>query len=324
MEVSIIIPLFNEAESLLELHDSIAKVLEGQGFRYEIIWIDDGSSDNSWEVLKKIHQKNPNNRAIHFSYNCGKSHALQVGFERCEGEIVFTMDADLQDNPQEITAMHKMIVSENFDLVSGWKKERYDHKWRKNIPSKIFNWAARCVSGISLHDFNCGLKAYKKQVIKNIVIEGEMHRYIPILAKNAGFKRIGEKIVKHRPRKYGTTKFGMERFTQGFLDLITIWFVSKFRKRPMHFFGFVGIVMFAIGFAAAFCMGLYKLLCVFYWNKPTILITNNPWFYIALTTIILGTQLFLSGLLGEFILRNKSHRKITPVHKTLGYLNTKK
>lgn len=307
MELSIVIPLLNEADSLLELHNAIVENIKKCS--YEIIWIDDGSWDNSWEILKNLHQKNPHNKAIRFSHNCGKSYALQVGFEKAKGAVVLTMDADLQDNPEEIMGMYQMLKENNFDLVSGWKKKRYDSKWRKNIPSKIFNWAARKGSGIPLHDFNCGLKAYKKKVIKNIVVEGEMHRYIPILAKNAGFPKIAEKIVKHRLRKYGTTKFGMERFTNGFLDLITIWFVSTFGKRPMHFFGFIGIFMFMIGFLAAFGMGFYKLLCVFYWKKQTILITNTPWFYIALTTIILGTQLFLSGLLGEFILRNKSYQK---------------
>lgn len=307
MQISIVIPLLNEEESLQELHDWIVKVMLENSYSYEVLFIDDGSTDNSWNIIEALKAKNPNIKGLRFSKNFGKSQALNAGFKKVEGEVIITMDADLQDAPDEIPALYEKITKEKFDLVSGWKKKRYDSKIRKNIPSKLFNWAARKTSGIQLNDFNCGLKAYDKRVIKAIDVHGEMHRYIPVLAKNAGFTNIGEQVVKHQARKYGQTKFGMERFINGFLDLLTIWFVSKFGKRPMHLFGLLGTLMFAIGFLAAFSIGLIKLLNVFYYKVPSPLITNTPMFYIALTTMILGTQLFLAGFIGELILRSKKN-----------------
>ena len=259
MNLSIVIPLLNEEESLIELHDWIVKVMQSNHFLYEIIFIDDGSTDKSWQIITGLSHKNPNVKAIRFPKNFGKSQALHAGFKTAQGDVVITMDADLQDNPEEIPELYNMIVKENFDLISGWKKKRYDSVLAKNIPSKLFNWAAKKTSGVQLHDFNCGLKAYRKDVIKNIEVSGEMHRYIPVLAKNAGFSRIDEKVVQHQARKYGKTKFGMERFINGFLDLITIWFVSKFGRRPMHLFGAMGVVMFIIGFGFALFLGLDKL-----------------------------------------------------------------
>ncbi len=303
MDVSIVIPLLNEAESLPELYDWIVRVVQSNSYSYEIIFIDDGSTDHSWDVIQELRAKDLHVKGIRFQRNYGKSQALHAGFEMAEAEVVITMDADLQDSPDEIPALYKMIKEEHNDLVSGWKKKRYDSKIRKNIPSKFFNWAARKTSGLSLHDFNCGLKAYDKKVIKNIQVHGEMHRYIPVLAKNAGFTKITEKVVQHQARKYGTTKFGMSRFVNGFLDLITIWFVSKFAKRPMHLFGFWGTLMFMLGFFAAFYIGIMKLLRLYYYHIPAKLVTENPWFYIALTTMIIGTLFFLAGFLGEIIIR---------------------
>lgn len=307
MNISIVIPLLNEAESLKELHNWIVSVMVEHAYSYEILFIDDGSTDNSWQIIEEIGANNPNVKALQFSRNYGKSQALNAGFKEVSGDVVITMDADLQDAPDEIPALYERIAVEGLDLVSGWKKVRYDSKIRKNLPSKLFNWAARKTSGIQLNDFNCGLKAYDKKVIKAIDVQGEMHRYIPVLAKNAGFVKIGEQVVKHQARKYGETKFGMERFINGFLDLITIWFVSKFGKRPMHLFGLLGTFMFFLGFVAAFGIGLTKLLNVYYYHKPAPLVTESPMFYIALTTMVLGTQLFLAGFIGELILRTKKN-----------------
>jgi glycosyltransferase involved in cell wall biosynthesis len=305
MNISVVIPLLNEEESLSELHAWITQVMNKYEYSYEIIFIDDGSIDNSWNVIETLSKQNPNVKAIRFLKNFGKSQALHAGFAKAKGDVVITMDADLQDNPEEIPELYKLVFDQNFDLVSGWKKKRYDSILSKNLPSKLFNWAARKTSGVQLNDFNCGLKAYKNLVIKNIEVSGEMHRYIPVLAKNAGFSKIGEKVVKHQARKYGETKFGMERFINGFLDLITIWFLSRFGKRPMHLFGAWGVVMFLIGFSTAGYIGISKLYRL-YNNLPYDLVTNSPYFYISLTTMIIGTQLFLAGFLGEIILRSKS------------------
>ncbi|MEH6765071.1 MAG: glycosyltransferase family 2 protein [Aequorivita antarctica] len=301
MNISIVIPLLNEEESLNELYRWIASVMQSNGFLYELIFIDDGSTDNSWEIIEKLSEENSNVKGIRFQKNYGKSQALHAGFAMAKGEVIITMDADLQDNPEEIPELYKMIIEEGFDLVSGWKKKRYDSVISKNMPSKLFNYAARKTSGVKLHDFNCGLKAYKKDVVKSIEVTGEMHRYIPVLAKNAGFSKISEKPVLHQARKYGTTKFGAERFIRGFLDLITIWFLSRFGKRPMHLFGAWGAVMLFIGFCFAFFLGIDKLFI----NPAGRLIAERPEFFIALTAMILGTQLFLAGFLGELILRSK-------------------
>ncbi|MBD3582788.1 glycosyltransferase family 2 protein [Flavobacterium selenitireducens] len=305
MNLSIVIPLLNEEESLRELHDWIVSVMQKNAYTYEVIFIDDGSTDNSWQIIQTLSHENEHVKGIRFMKNFGKSQALHAGFSAAKGDVVITMDADLQDNPDEIPELFAMITNDRFDLVSGWKKKRYDNVVMKNLPSKLFNWAARMTSGVRLHDFNCGLKAYQNRVVKNVEVSGEMHRYIPVLAKNAGFKKIGEKVVKHQARKYGETKFGMNRFVNGFLDLITIWFLSRFGKQPMHLFGALGSVMFVIGFCAAGYIGIAKLIRL-YDGQPTILVTQNPWFYISLATMIIGTQLFLAGFLGEIILRAKS------------------
>ena len=316
MNLTLLIPLLNEDESLKELYTWIISVMKSNNYSYEIIFIDDGSTDNSWSIIEELSVENPNVKGIRFMKNFGKSQALHAGFAKAEGDVVITMDADLQDSPEEIPDLYDMIISEKFDLVSGWKKKRYDSIISKNLPSKLFNWAARKTSGVELNDFNCGLKAYKNVVIKNIEVSGEMHRYIPVLAKNAGFNKIGEKIVQHQARKYGETKFGMERFINGFLDLITIWFLSKFGKRPMHLFGALGSIMFIIGFCSAGYIGISKLYHLYNGMKYT-LITNNPWFFIALTTMILGTQLFLAGFLGEIILRTKNNEERYKISKTV-------
>ena len=301
MNISIVIPLLNEEESLNELYRWIAEVMQSNGFLYELIFIDDGSTDDSWKIIEKLSEENPAVKGIRFQKNYGKSQALHAGFAMAKGNVIITMDADLQDNPEEIPELYKMITDDGFDLVSGWKKKRYDSVLSKNMPSKLFNYAARKTSGVKLHDFNCGLKAYKKDVVKTIEVTGEMHRYIPVLAKNAGFSKISEKPVLHQARKYGTTKFGAERFIRGFLDLITIWFLSRFGKRPMHLFGAWGALMLIIGFFLALYLGIDKL----FLNPLGRLITERPQFYIALTAMILGTQLFLAGFLGELILRSK-------------------
>ncbi len=314
MDISVVIPLLNEEESLNELHDWIVKVMQSKHFSYEILFVDDGSTDNSWNIIEELSQKNTNVKGLKFQINYGKSQALNAAFKEARGNVVITMDADLQDNPEEIPELYDLITKENNDLISGWKKKRYDSKIRKNLPSKLFNAAARKTSGLKLHDFNCGLKAYKNEVIKNIDVYGEMHRYIPVLAKNAGFNKIEEKVVLHQARKYGKTKFGMDRFINGFLDLITISFLTKFGKRPMHLFGLLGTFMFAIGFLASLYIGISKLVKL-YNHEPTILITDNPWFYIALVSMILGTQLFLAGFLGELILRSKRKEKRYTISK---------
>ncbi|MBS7232279.1 glycosyltransferase family 2 protein [Flavobacterium psychroterrae] len=306
MNLSILIPLLNEEESLKELYSWIIKVMQSNNYSYEIIFVDDGSTDDSWNIIESFSNENPNVKGIRFMKNFGKSQALHAGFAKAKGDVIITMDADLQDSPDEIPGLYEMITADKYDLVSGWKKKRYDSVVAKNLPSKLFNWAARKTSGVELNDFNCGLKAYKNIVVKNIEVSGEMHRYIPVLAKNAGFGKIGEKIVIHQARKYGETKFGMERFINGFLDLITIWFLSRFGKRPMHLFGAMGSIMFIIGFLSAGYIGISKLYHMYNGMKYS-LITSNPWFFIALTTMILGTQLFLAGFLGEIILRTKSN-----------------
>jgi|TARA_B110000305_G_scaffold193410_1_gene217013 glycosyltransferase involved in cell wall biosynthesis len=318
MDISLVIPLLNEEESLQELHDWIAKVMQAYQYRYEIIFIDDGSTDSSWQVIEKLSKENAAVKGIRFQKNFGKSQALDAGFELASGNVVITMDADLQDNPEEIPDLYHLIIDEDFDLISGWKKKRYDNLITKNIPSKLFNAAARKTSGLKLHDFNCGLKAYKNEVIKSVKVSGEMHRYIPVLAKNEGFTKIGEKIVQHQARKYGETKFGMDRFINGFLDLITISFLSKFGKRPMHFFGLWGTLMFLFGTISAFYIGTFKLYRLYAGTK-TILVTDNPWFFIALTSMILGTLLFLAGFIGELIIKNKSNEKHYSIKEKLNF-----
>lgn len=303
IDISIVIPLFNEAESLPELSAWIDKVMLANNFSYEVVFVDDGSIDESWEIIKNIQSKNNNYKGIKFQRNYGKSAALNEGFKLSTGKVVFTMDADLQDSPNELPEMYKMIVDENYDIVSGWKKKRYDNALTKNLPSKLFNAAARWSSGIYLHDFNCGLKAYKSKVVKSIEVFGEMHRYIPVIAKWAGFRKIGEKVVEHRARKYGTTKFGWERFVNGFLDLATISFVSKFGKRPMHFFGLYGTLAFMVGFAMIAYNVVMKIL-----EGENYGVTNKPTFYIALTVMIIGVQLFLAGFVAELIGRNSQER----------------
>jgi len=305
MQLSIVIPLFNEQDSLTELTESIQSIVLNQGLDYEIILIDDGSTDKSWSIITNICSKYSNIKGIRFLRNFGKSQALAAGFKLCKGEVVITMDADLQDDPNEIPDLYKKIALSNFDLVSGWKKKRYDSLIFKNLPSKIFNWAARKTSGIKLNDFNCGIKAYKNVVIKEIKLTGGMHRYIPVLAKNAGFKNITEKIVIHHPRKHRDTKYGPDRFVKGFLDLITLWFIHRFGKRPMHFFGLIGSVMLVIGFLFSLYLGFDKLFI----ERSGRLITQRPEFYIALTTMIIGSQFFLAGFLAEIVLRNKKIKK---------------
>ncbi len=308
MDISVVIPLYNEAESLPELEAWIERVMKEHDFTYEIIFVNDGSTDNSWDVICELQKKNPNIRAIKFRRNYGKSPGLHCGFQRAEGDVVITMDADLQDSPDEIPELYRMIKEDGYDLVSGWKKKRYD-PLSKTIPTKLFNATARKFSGIhNLHDFNCGLKAYRKEVVKNIEVYGEMHRYIPYLAKNAGFTRIGEKVVHHQARKFGKTKFGgLNRFFNGYLDLISLWFLSKFGVKPMHIFGFLGSMMFILGFVAIVVVGASKLYAMSR-GLSYILVTDSPYFYISLTLMILGTQLFLAGFLGELISRNSPER----------------
>jgi glycosyltransferase involved in cell wall biosynthesis len=313
MNLSIVIPLLNEQESLPELHNWIVKVMQAHNYSYEILFIDDGSTDTSWNVISKLSHENPNVKGIRFLRNYGKSQALHAGFAKAQGDVVITMDADLQDSPDEIPELFRLITEDNYDLISGWKKKRYDSVVAKNIPSKLFNWAARKTSGVKLNDFNCGLKAYKNIVIKNIEVSGEMHRYIPVLAKNAGFGKIGEKVVIHQARKYGNSKFGMSRFINGFLDLITIWFLSTFGKRPMHLFGLLGSIMFVIGFLFAFYLGIDKLFI----NTTGRLITERPQFYLSLTAMLIGTQLFLAGFLGEIILRTKNNEERYKISEVL-------
>lgn len=316
MDISVVVPLYNEEESLPELFSWIQRVMETNHFSYEVIFVNDGSTDRSWNVIEELASKHQEAKGIKFRRNYGKSPALYCGFEKAQGNVVITMDADLQDSPDEIPELYRMITKDGYDLVSGYKQKRYD-PLSKTIPTKLFNATARAVSGIkNLHDFNCGLKAYRKEVVKNIEVYGEMHRYIPYLAKNAGFNKIGEKVVQHQARKYGTTKFGLNRFVNGYLDLISLWFLSKFGIKPMHIFGFLGSIMFIFGFIATIIIGISKLYAMSH-GLPYILITDSPYFYLALTTMILGTQLFLAGFLGEMIARNAPERNNYKIEKEL-------
>jgi glycosyltransferase involved in cell wall biosynthesis len=312
MDLSIVIPLYNEDESLPELMAWIERVMTDNNYSYEVIMVDDGSTDNSWDVIQTLRNGNPNLKGIKFQRNYGKSAALNEGFKAAQGDVVITMDADMQDSPDEVPGLRKMIVEDGYDMISGWKKVRYDNTFTKNIPSKFFNAAARRSSGIKLHDFNCGLKAYKKKVIKSIEVYGEMHRYIPVLAKWAGFRKIGEKVVEHRPRKFGVTKFGWERFVNGFLDLFSIMFVGKFGKRPMHFFGLWGSLVFAAGI----CIWIYLGIAKFAFKQYNM--TDRPLFYIGLISLVIGTQLFLAGFIGELISRNSAERNTYLIEEKLG------
>ena len=316
MDISVIIPLYNEAESLPELHEWIKRVMDENGFTYEIIFISDGSTDDSWKIIESLSGKAPEVKGIKFRRNYGKSPALHCGFQRAQGDVIITMDADLQDSPDEIPELYRMIKEDEYDLVSGWKKKRYDNRLTKNLPSKLFNATARKFSGVKLHDFNCGLKSYNKEVVKNIEVYNDMHRYIPYLAKIAGFNRIGEKVVQHQARKYGKTKFGLSRFFNGYLDLITLWFTSRFGKKPMHIFGLWGSFMFFIGFIALVVVLAAKLISIIQGDlRP--LVTNSPYFYIALTAMIIGTQLFLAGFIGELISRNAANRNRYKIEKEI-------
>ena len=305
-DISIVIPLLNEHESLPELEAWIVRVMETNSFSYEILFIDDGSTDGSWELIKSLSEKNSHVRGIRFRRNYGKSAALNIGFSEAKGDVVITMDADLQDSPDEIPELFRHITEEGYDIISGWKKKRYDPV-TKTIPTKLFNWATRRMSGIYLHDFNCGLKAYRSEVVKNIEVYGEMHRYIPVIAKSAGFKKIGEQVVEHRARKYGTTKFGLNRFVNGFLDLLTIFFMGKFGKKPMHFFGIYGLLCFIIGFFIALYLLISKMISLMNHEKAP-LVADSPLFYLGLVSMIIGTQLFLAGFLGELISRSSGER----------------
>jgi glycosyltransferase involved in cell wall biosynthesis len=315
IDISILIPLFNEEESLPELHDWIVRVMNENNFKYEIVFIDDGSKDKSWSVIEDLRVKDDNVKAIKFQRNYGKSAALQKGFEMASGEFVATMDADLQDSPEEIPPMIKMIKDQDLDLVSGWKKKRYD-PLSKTIPTKLYNWTARRLTGIHLHDFNCGLKVYKSAVVKSIEVYGDMHRYIPPLAKYAGFSKIGEKVVQHQSRKYGTTKFGLNRFLNGPLDLLSVVFMGSFGKKPMHFFGAIGTLLFIIGFGFAIYLGVDKIISLFS-GDPAPLLSQRTEFYVALTAMIIGAQFFLAGFVGEMIGRNSSSRNVYLIEKTL-------
>jgi glycosyltransferase involved in cell wall biosynthesis len=315
VDISVVIPLFNEEESLQELADWIARVMMTNNFSYEVLFIDDGSTDTSWQIVESISAINEHVKGIKFRRNYGKSGALHIGFQETKGDVVITMDADLQDSPDEIPELYDLIMKDGYDLISGWKKERYD-PISKTIPTKLFNWATRKLSGIELNDFNCGLKSYKGQVVRSIEVYGEMHRYIPVIAKRSGFTKIGEKVVKHYPRKYGVTKFGLERFINGFLDLLSISFVTKYGKKPMHFFGFLGTIMFFFGFIIAGYLGVEKLYHVLITHESMRLVTDSPVFYIALSMMIMGTQMFLAGFLGEMVSRSSSDRNKYQVEKT--------
>ena len=315
MDLSIVIPLFNEDESLRELHKWIVNTLSSQNLSYEILFVDDGSNDQSWPLIEELSRQDQNVRGIKFRRNYGKSAALNSGFKAAAGEVVITMDADLQDSPEEIPELYRMITADGFDLVSGWKKRRHD-PISKTLPSRFFNWVTRKTSGIKLHDFNCGLKAYRKEVVKSIEVYGEMHRYIPVIANYAGFPRIGEKVVSHQSRKYGVTKFGLDRFMKGYLDLLSISFVSKFGRRPMHFFGMIGTMMFILGFLAAAWLGAQKLYYLHHGIKM-ILVTSSPYFYISLTLMIMGTLLFVTGFLAEMISRMSFDKNRYLVSKTV-------
>ena len=314
MNISIVVPLYNESESISELVAWIERVMDEHRYSYELIMIDDGSSDASWAKIEQAAQNNPNIHAIAFRRNYGKSAALFCGFKKATGDVVITMDADLQDSPAEIPGLYRMLVDEGYDLVSGWKKKRHDNRFTKNFPSKVYNATARRMTGIKLHDMNCGLKAYRNRVVKSIEVYGEMHRYIPVLAAKAGFRRIGEKSVEHRARKHGISKFGWSRFVNGFLDLLSILFISRFGKRPMHLFGLLGSLMFLVGFLSAGWLGIQKLLLVHRGVRAS-LVTDSPYFYLALTAMIIGTQLFLSGFLGELISRNSTERNTYQIDK---------
>ena len=311
-DISVVVPLYNEVESLPELHQWIVKVMNENGFSHEILFIDDGSKDGSWDVVDELHQKDVNVKGIKFQRNYGKSAALQKGFEAVLGRVVITMDADLQDSPDEIPELYRMVMEDDFDLVSGWKKKRYD-PITKTLPTKLYNWAARRITGIHLHDFNCGLKAYKNAVVKSVEIYGDMHRYIPALAKYAGFNTIGEKVVAHQARKYGTTKFGLNRFINGPLDLMTVAFMGKFGKKPMHFFGVLGMLMFVVGFGFAFYLGIDKLFI----ETNGRLIADRTEFYIAIAAMIMGVQFFLAGFIAEMMGRSSSHRNVYLIEKTI-------
>lgn len=321
MDISIIVPLFNEEESLPHLAEWIDKVMKANGFSYEVVMVDDGSKDCSWKVIEQLSSANPSIKGIKFRRNYGKSAALNVGFEHAKGDVVITMDADLQDSPDEVPELYRMIKKDGYDLVSGWKKKRYDSKLTKNIPSKLYNATTRKLSGIKLHDFNCGLKAYRNEVVKSIEVYGEMHRYIPVIAKWAGFNKIGEKVVQHRKREFGVSKFGMNRFVNGYLDLMSIMFVSKFGKKPMHLFGLLGSVMFFAGIISAMVLGIQKLIAL-HNGEMMRLVTDSPYFYLALITIVLGTQLFLTGFVAELIGRNSPTRNVYLIEKELN-LNDK-
>ena len=315
MNISVVVPLYNEAESLPELHSWIKRVMNENNFSYEIIFVSDGSTDNSWNVIEKLSEEDDAVKGLKFRRNYGKSPALHVGFEKAEGDVVITMDADLQDSPDEIPELYRMITEEGYDLVSGWKQKRYDPK-SKTIPTKLFNATARKVTGIKLHDFNCGLKAYRKDVVKSIEVYGDMHRYMPYLAKNAGFTKIGEKVVQHQARKYGVTKFGLDRFVNGYLDLLTLWFFNKFAVKPMHFFGLLGSLMFVLGFISVVVVGANKLISMWIGSSYR-LVTESPYFYLALTAMIIGTLLFLAGFLGELIARNSQERNRYNIEKEI-------
>ncbi|MED9961887.1 MAG: glycosyltransferase family 2 protein [Bacteroidales bacterium] len=316
MDISVVVPLYNEEESLPHLIEWIERVMNENNFSYEVLLIDDGSKDNSWSVIESLMERNPNVKGVKFRRNYGKSAALNVGFERVNGDVVITMDADLQDSPDEIPELYDMIKTKGYDLVSGWKKKRYDSKLMKNLPSKLYNATTRWLSGIKLHDFNCGLKAYRKAVVKSIEVYGEMHRYIPIIAKWAGFSKIGEKVVQHRKREFGESKFGMNRFVNGYLDLMSIMFVSKFGKKPMHFFGLLGSVMFLLGIISAAVLGVQKLIAVCN-NEAMRLVTDSPYFYLALITMVIGCQLFLTGFIAEMIGRNSPNRNSYLIEKDI-------
>ena len=307
MDISVLVPLYNEAESLPVLHEWIVRVMREKNYTYEIVFVNDGSTDESWSVIKSLQTLDENVRGICFRRNYGKSAALHCGFQAVQGDVVITMDADLQDSPDEIPELYRMIMEEDFDLVSGWKQKRYDNKLTKNLPSKLFNATARCVTGIKLHDMNCGLKAYRQDVVKNIEVFSEMHRYIPYLAKNAGFTKIGEKVVQHRKREFGESKFGMSRFVNGYLDLLTLWFLNKFGKQPMHFFGLVGSVMFILGFIAILAVGGMKLYALAH-GVRAMLVGVNPYFHLSILMMILGCMLFLAGFISELVIRNSNER----------------
>ena len=317
MDISVVVPLYNEAESLPVLYEWIARVMKAHGYTYEVVFVNDGSTDDSWNVIRRLREGSNNVRGICFRRNYGKSAALHCGFKAAEGDVVITMDADLQDSPDEIPELYRMIKEDGYDLVSGWKQKRYDNKLTKNLPSKLFNATARKVTGIHLHDMNCGLKAYRKEVVKNIEVFSEMHRYIPYLAKNAGFTKIGEKVVQHRKREFGTSKFGMNRFVNGYLDLLTLWFLNKFGKQPMHFFGLIGSLMFFLGLVAIIVVGGMKLHALLH-GIQAMLVGVNPYFHLSILMMLLGCMLFLAGFLGELIIRNSSERNNYLIREEIG------